>query len=659
MEKVEASKKNLLERWEKSINMMQKRDSAVQTARERLNSEGENNALLLNELSGLRGEIRKEEEQTEKLGAQATLVGKVKGNLEILFQELRAEEEKVAAQYASLRESLGSTEANIRLSGQELRGVEEAMGLVEGSIMKLHSEARRLSEALIDQKSEHTTIEKTASNLLKQAGRMNDEIEEKEIEYENILNEVARICIDQLNTKSQIELLRKKREEALAEQNDKKYLVITYEVQIKQGHDINEKKQHEVGRLNKLHDELMGRADEAGKNPEESKLAGLVRESEELEQRCAEFYREWIRKQTVLVHQNNKLQEVHLGVVQLANRKMVMEQKKHRLNDTYRNFGREIDDIRTSLKALQQHMNALNDSIADNSDRKQQLENENLNLHSEFVEKLKQMEHEATKLEYNVDLIREQKADLMSEIVECERHILLWERKYQLESEMQDALDPNVGQSELEELKKELHRMELRHASLIKEQTKILSEAERAIDKRQTIEVRKEAVTKKEPARKEPENSNQLKHAMRNAKENQAKIMKSLADTEKLLSKKEGELERIAEDIEDGGHELRRLENESLALDTERVLGRLRKNMDVLAVAALQKKYRKMEEIGNKSARLAFSEPVLREKLGEVRERNQALLESVEQLAEKYVQYSELLTPLLATNLVTKNLLGS
>lgn len=39
-------------------------------------------------------------------------------------------------------------------------------------------------------------------------------------------------------------MLRKKKDEALSEQNDKKYLVITYEVQIKQGHDINEKKQH-------------------------------------------------------------------------------------------------------------------------------------------------------------------------------------------------------------------------------------------------------------------------------------------------------------------------------------------------------------------------------------------------------------------------------
>lgn len=145
MEKVEASKKNLLERWEKSINMMQKRDSAVQTARERLSSENENNALLLNELSGLKNEIRKEEEQTEKQGAQATLIGKMKSNLEILFQELKAEEEKIAAQYASLKESLGNTEQNIKLSSQELKGVEEAMTLVEGNIMKLHTEARKLS----------------------------------------------------------------------------------------------------------------------------------------------------------------------------------------------------------------------------------------------------------------------------------------------------------------------------------------------------------------------------------------------------------------------------------------------------------------------------------------------------------------------------------
>lgn len=58
-------------------------------------------------------------------------------------------------------------------------------------------------------------------------------------------------------------------------------------MQIKQGHDINEKKQHEVGRLNKLHDELMSKANDEGKNPEENKLINLVRETEELDQKCS------------------------------------------------------------------------------------------------------------------------------------------------------------------------------------------------------------------------------------------------------------------------------------------------------------------------------------------------------------------------------------
>ena len=135
--------------------------------------------------------------------------------------------------------------------------------------------------------------------------------------------------------------------------------------------------------------------------------------------------------------------------------------------------------------------------------------------------------------------------------------------------------------------------------------------------------------------------------------------MKSLQDTEKLLSKKEGDLENIAESIEQNSADLRMLENDNLSLDTQRVLGRMRRGVDVLVVASLQKKYKKMEEIANKNAKLAYSEPILREKLNDIRDRNRALFESIEQLAEKYVKYSELLTPLLDANLVTKNLLGS
>ncbi len=56
------------------------------------------------------------------------------------------------------------------------------MTLIETNIMKLHTETKRLLEELLNQKSEHTTMEKTAANLLKQAHQLAIEIEEKEVE---------------------------------------------------------------------------------------------------------------------------------------------------------------------------------------------------------------------------------------------------------------------------------------------------------------------------------------------------------------------------------------------------------------------------------------------------------------------------------------------
>ena len=75
--------------------------------------------------------------------------------------------------------------------------------------------------------------------MLKQAHRLGIEIEEKEVEKENILNEIARVRIDQLNTKTQIEQLEEKKKEVEKERYNKEILVATYEIQIREGHDLN------------------------------------------------------------------------------------------------------------------------------------------------------------------------------------------------------------------------------------------------------------------------------------------------------------------------------------------------------------------------------------------------------------------------------------
>ena len=117
----------------------------------------------------------------------------------------------------------------------------------------------------------------------------------------------------------------------------------------------------------------MSKSSEQGKNPEENKLINLRRETEDLQKHCNQLYREWIKKQTLLVQQNNKLQEVHESVVELSNKKMIMEQKKMRLNQNYSKFEKEIAEIRISLKGLQEEMKKLNDGIAANADKKTKL----------------------------------------------------------------------------------------------------------------------------------------------------------------------------------------------------------------------------------------------------------------------------------------------
>ena len=72
---------------------------------------------------------------------------------------------------------------------------------------------------------------------------------------------------------------------------------------------------------------------------------------------------------------------------------------------------------------------------------------------------------------------------LIDELMECERAILLWEKKIQLEKETTDTIDPELGTSELGLMKKNLCTMNERLNSIKKQQQLLVSEMEYNIKK--------------------------------------------------------------------------------------------------------------------------------------------------------------------------------
>lgn len=329
--------------------------------------------------------------------------------LEIERKKLEHKKVKLQAKYDLLAKSLNTTESETKKVEIEKKSIEDQMTQIEANIMKLHTETKKNIEKLIHNLSEQKTIEKTAANLQKQAHLIAAEIEDKEVELENLMNETSRVQIDILNTKSQNELLDNKKKDVIKEKEEKEITVATYEVQIRQGHDLNEKKQHEVGRLNKIHDELLSNTSEVNRGPLEARKHNLVRQSDEKSNHCKVMEGDWIKKQTLLVKHNDKLIAMDDHLSELKTKQTILEQKKLRLNQTYNQHQKEIKEIQNMLNYQQTEMRKLNDGLAENADMKHKLENENINIESEFIEKLKELEKDSVRLEVEIDRLKEEK----------------------------------------------------------------------------------------------------------------------------------------------------------------------------------------------------------------------------------------------------------
>lgn len=88
--------------------------------------------------------------------------------------------------------------------------------------------------------------------MLKQTKNIYEAISQKEIEIEDISNEISRVKIDNLNTTSQNELLQKKLNELVVELKENEKKVSQEEVEIKKRHTQIAGKQLKVDRLNRM-----------------------------------------------------------------------------------------------------------------------------------------------------------------------------------------------------------------------------------------------------------------------------------------------------------------------------------------------------------------------------------------------------------------------
>ena len=98
-----------------------------------------------------------------------------------------------------LKNSIQQTEEELKRMGLEKLKVEDNMGVLEKSIMELHTKTKEIRDDILNHASQQKTIEKSIANLLKQTKQTYQGISQKEIEIEDLSNEISRVRIDNLN----------------------------------------------------------------------------------------------------------------------------------------------------------------------------------------------------------------------------------------------------------------------------------------------------------------------------------------------------------------------------------------------------------------------------------------------------------------------------
>jgi chromosome segregation ATPase len=490
IENILERKRNLMKDWDKSLISMKTRDKALQVVRDNIKEQEGEKLKFTSQITRYNEMIQNEIFQNNILNndiKKSTFKQKV---IDSQIKEHTVLNKHLEEKTSFLIMSISKTKDEINALALRENGLRNDIELIEKNKLKLMDESRQLNEKIVGVISSKETHEKQKENLMKSNLKLLKDVFDLQVEVDAKVNEMARVEIDRLNVEMQNEALKKKLKLMNKEITKLEMDYTKQEVTIKKNHENLEKKQLTVDHLNKKFGEITKNKGSEDEGLFEVKIKELQSEIKNLNKQIQESEQDWIVKKTNLVNKEGILNEVNEDCVNKRSKKMILENKKMRLNKNYEQHEKEIREIEISLKNLRYDMNKYNGQLSKNIKNKDNLSHKFFDVEIEFKEKLKQMENESVKLEIEIEVLREEKSDTLTQIMEVERQIHLWERKIHLEEKMQDIIKPDKGLKEIDEMKSEIHRQEIYFNNLKKEQERVIKDMEMTIQRRDYIKLR-------------------------------------------------------------------------------------------------------------------------------------------------------------------------
>jgi len=293
LDKLASEQKRLVQQWNSSVVALGRRDQALAVATKALKKVQDSIIDLENENTRLERDIVSLQETNDGMK-----VSRDRLDNEIVYTERNVTtiQENLATlsqQFELLQETLKATNKEEKALVSAVSKIESEITTVNHKCELLIRERHKIEEKISTMRHEQSSMSKVAQNLAREEKSILVKIHDKEIESATILNEIARLDIDRLNTQAHNTQLEEKLNDELATLKSTEARIDVQESEIRRCNDEIEKKTIRVAKLNREYNKMVEDCDdEEPTGPLESTIKSLSKEIEDYKGNTNQVYLE-------------------------------------------------------------------------------------------------------------------------------------------------------------------------------------------------------------------------------------------------------------------------------------------------------------------------------------------------------------------------------
>jgi chromosome segregation ATPase len=346
MEKINFERNHLIQDWNSSLISVKKRAETLMAIETAAAKQEEEIRALQNENAGLKLQIRQQHEISERnQGILYKIEARIK-QIEEKIKEVYAYRDSLEIQLEQLCQLTREKESEVSKCSIERNQTQTEFHQAAKDTNDISNKVHELEDGIIRHAREQSDLKRDATVAQNEVEKVRAQIKAKDRELTDLQNEVVRLRIDRLNITGQTEKLQRGLvKEIVEELQQTENLINQCEMQIRRNDTEIEKRQAEVGKLNRLYETLINAQHGEEYGPLERKIRALQAKIDQTDQNCQENQTTWLKKQTELVALTHSCESIeqrnHKAIAHIA----VSSRKRDRTRNQLQTTEKEIEGL--------------------------------------------------------------------------------------------------------------------------------------------------------------------------------------------------------------------------------------------------------------------------------------------------------------------------